>query len=762
MEAPPPAKRLRLSMACNTCRRRKVKCDAEYPKCHNCRVRNDDCVTEDAKQPGISIRREWVESQAVPQPLPTTRTHYSNEPTAATTFHVDERRQSCTSQRNGDGIDQGALGNVRNTQIASPSSPLPSTSSASGVSNSASLCTSHAQQPFHVSINLDHSTSRLKVMGGSSTQTLAKSLDLYFKSANARPMSDHFMYGMRHAEEFPPPRFPTWQPLPDAATCNAYLDKFSLRFYSLYPIFHLGQFRNDVKQLMAADRLEGIPAEQVPVLASAYLVMSLCADEGSRKSTNDGDRYLKAAAGLLGHVVFMPYLASVQCLLMFTIVFRGRNQEGVGWETLGIAIRISHTLGLHRSSYLASSPASPFQTQEDKTLFARLWAICCTLEKTIQMETGRPSAIPNLEQDPAWTTQDYPQDDGFLWWSLGLANFQHAIGQHIYGHKPGTRSASQLLSDTARLDQDLLAWTNAVPVQYRPGTEILCSNSDFHYAAFLSIQYNQALIALHRAALIAPVAEFQAEVSIHCQDNPSHYRLKNGQSICVNSARAIARLTIELEDRGINSRVLNVAPCLLACVVLAIYLMKTSSPRTQGADLELLKACAQLTFEHCQDSGMDSRFAQGILSISDQVAWHIKNMSDRPLPRRDSTASRLHASIAQTNNIDMNTTQIASQRTSIQTSTMPTLTTRPSSSGPQDSPTFPLDHSNKEATTYTRCRPSELTEDGPLLGEEDTEQFQRAGEEAMPFSGLNIEELWNWMLAEDTGMPSFSNDPSIL
>ncbi|KAL6355865.1 hypothetical protein LRP88_09448 [Fusarium phalaenopsidis] len=244
-----------------------VKCDAEYPKCHNCRVRNDDCVTEDAKQPGVSIRREWVESQAVLQPL-ATRTQNITEANGATTLRVDERRQSSASQRNGDGIGQGGHGNVRNTRVASPSSPLPSTSSASGVSNSASLCTSHAQQPFDVSINLDYSTSRLKVMGGSSTQTLSKSRDLFFKSANARPMSDHFMYGMRHAEEFPPPRFPIWQPLPDTATCNAYLDTFSSRFYSLYPIFDLGQFRNDVKQLMVVDRLEGIPAEKVPVLAS--------------------------------------------------------------------------------------------------------------------------------------------------------------------------------------------------------------------------------------------------------------------------------------------------------------------------------------------------------------------------------------------------------------------------------------------------------------------------------------------------------------
>lgn len=40
----------RLSLACNTCRKRKVRCDAGQPKCGNCTVRNETCETTDLRR----------------------------------------------------------------------------------------------------------------------------------------------------------------------------------------------------------------------------------------------------------------------------------------------------------------------------------------------------------------------------------------------------------------------------------------------------------------------------------------------------------------------------------------------------------------------------------------------------------------------------------------------------------------------------------------------------------------------------------------
>lgn len=50
-------KRLRTSVACETCRKRKLKCDAGKPSCSACRRRDIGCVYEQGRhtQPGRSV-----------------------------------------------------------------------------------------------------------------------------------------------------------------------------------------------------------------------------------------------------------------------------------------------------------------------------------------------------------------------------------------------------------------------------------------------------------------------------------------------------------------------------------------------------------------------------------------------------------------------------------------------------------------------------------------------------------------------------------
>lgn len=45
-------KPIRLALACNQCRKRKVRCDAQQPSCRNCSVRGDVCETSDPRKPG--------------------------------------------------------------------------------------------------------------------------------------------------------------------------------------------------------------------------------------------------------------------------------------------------------------------------------------------------------------------------------------------------------------------------------------------------------------------------------------------------------------------------------------------------------------------------------------------------------------------------------------------------------------------------------------------------------------------------------------
>jgi len=557
----PPAKRPRLSMACNECRRRKVKCDTDVPRCQNCRLRNDVCTTTDPKRPSVSIAREWVEQTDV------SKTSQAGQNTAGRSIMLSQ------------------------SPVAMPAAKQNTTYSPHSLAASGSLTdnksTSPAQQPYDMAFNMDHSTDRIKMMGASSSQCLMKSLDVYLESAHIQSQSGNFRHGMRQVEEMEIPLIGSLPALPEAGRCDKYIAAFFDRIHPLYPLFDIDKTKDAIKLFASMHDFHTLTHDRVPLLVAAYLIISIGADEEAGQLTTDGTKYLVAAASLAGHIVLVPYLPTVQALLLFTIVYRGRNKDGVGWQMLGIAIRIAYTLGLHRHSAKNPSIEHGVQIRSKQLFHARIWAICCSLEMLMQLESGRPSMIHNVDRDHMMAADQHPRGHDFLQWHMGLAQHQSLISHHIYGHRPGDRTGREILSDTARLDRSLLSWAGEIPEEFRPGNDLFCSPHEFHIAALLSIQYFQTVIALHRAALISPASIFLSEVANHSFDDSSRLRLQAGEAICVSSARSIARLAIELSDRKIQSRILNAGPPLLACIVLGISLMKNPVSRMIAADLEV-------------------------------------------------------------------------------------------------------------------------------------------------------------------------------
>ncbi|KAL4990707.1 hypothetical protein BDW68DRAFT_185450 [Aspergillus falconensis] len=711
MDRPPPTKRPRLSMACNTCRQRKVKCDAEYPKCRNCRVRNQECVTTDPQRPGCPGFREWLE---VPEKeKEKARADALSDQTSGDTASVDAQVAAV--------MDTHAVGDRHNPDL--------------GVEDEGNEA-SPVRQPFETSVNTEQGTNRTKILGGSSSQCLAKSLDVYFKACRMEPVSGFFRHGMRRAEELDIPLALMLPELPEAGRRKEYASVYRSRIDPLYPIF-------DLTTLSAT-----ISRDDVPVLVSAYLLIK------------DGEKYLHAAASLLAHIIVVPYLPTVQALLLFTIAYRGRNQEGLAWQTLGIAIRIAYTLGLHRPQ---KPPTNDLHTQ--------IWATCCSLEKVMQLASGWPTLIP----DDLMAHPDFLHPNRrFLQWHLGLANYQGSISRHLYSYRstsrPGAegsanRTVRQILLDTASLDNALQCWASKIPSDQRPGSDLLTSSSDFHILAFLSIEYHGSMIALHRAALIAPRSKIEEE-----------HRLTHGESICANSARAIARLSIELQDHGADSALIPAGTAGLACIALAIWLMKHPGSRLRETDLALLKGCllyCSTRFKQCKfdrrgrlegftaaaagagegtpKSRLEHRsHADGRLDTARYASGHLPTpltSSYGPVtPTQDGPAHR----DAQINGI----TSTLSQRTpSAYSFSNARFSVHDQQNGsgfantlhadwPQPLPTNDL---SIDANASTNTANAFLDIPGPRTGDSSS-----GLDEVFPFEGFNVEELWNWMLYFDS------------
>ncbi|KAL4863073.1 hypothetical protein BDV12DRAFT_206826 [Aspergillus spectabilis] len=747
MDRPPPTKRPRLSMACNICRQRKVKCDAEYPKCRNCRVRNQVCLTTDPQRPSCPGVREWLE---VPdKPLSTAATTEQNIPEEGVqrTAPVPEQH----AQTSGLPIDEEA-------EIGAENEVSP------------------VRQPFDTSVNTEQGTNRTKILGGSSSQCLAKSLDVYFKAARLKPISGLFRHGMRHAEELDLALALMLPDLPDPDRRERFLSVYRSRVHPLYPIFNLSIISGSIEQLAELSNFKTLSRDDVPLLVSAYLIMGVGMDEEAQCPTEEGERYLHAAASLLAHIIVVPYLPAVQALLLLTIAYRGHNQEGLAWQTLGIAIRIAYTLGIHRPS---SSKLPRDNTSPNQELQTRIWAVCCCFEKLMHLASGWPTLIPeDLMTNPSTFIST---EDRFLRWHLGLAAYQGNISHHLYSYRPSTRSVRQILVDTARLDRGLLSWANQIPSELRPGNDIICSNDEFHIIAFLSIEYHGAMIALHRAALIAPKHKIEEEVMKHCPEDPSRYRLANGESVCVNSARAIAKLSIELQDRGSDSCLIPAGTAGLACIALAIYLMKHPASRLQAIDMQLLKACLAYSSTRFAQCNIDPRYIEGLAVIYEQLQVRLEGQATMesifgsPMRRQDSFNHHGTGAPLATGTTGKQTTNghsighlptpssyepatpvaagFDSERIIPGTGTASASCRAHSFSHPVSGRRIGIhnDWTQPAHHEHTHNIPLDQTGDTYLNGISGANPSDIPGNvEVFPFEGFNVEDLWNWMLYFDS------------
>lgn len=610
---------------------------------------------------------------------------------------------------------------------------------------------SPVHQPHDMVFNRDHSSDRMKMMGASSWTCLTRTLNLYLRRAGLQPVSPYFDHGLQHAEELHVPLVLSLSALPPAEARLRYTNIYFDRIHRLWPLFDIDKMKAKIDHFAAMPNLQSIQPDQIPQLVSAYLIMSLGADEESQGLTHDGDVYLQAACGLVGYTLLIAYLPSVQSLLLLTIAFRGRNKDGLAWLIVGVAIRVAQSIGLHRFSVVKPSQDHPITRKYEQLFHARIWGIACCLDKVMSIESGRPSPIGSVDKDQMMGSEQSPPGLNYLEWNMGIAEIQASISDHIYGYNVGTRTSRQLLLDTARLDKSLLDWSNQLPVEYHPSNELSCADEDFHIAAHLSIQYHQAMIALHRAALIAPTTQFEAEVMRQCPDEPSKYRLKGGETICVKSARSIARLMMELADKRLESRIITAGPAMLACIVIAIHLAKNPGARMQAADLELLKACAAHIREQYLKSGQSPTFAQGVVAIYGEVGKYVSIMRG-PASGTDTMPQGNSSSTHSSNAPPFNATEAAADEN---------IVARPENQSARDS-TGGADWSDQlrpssavipgmsalSATgsgSRTQAQTFGFQSNGVFWSNSDHIQDD-VGSQPLPFDDFNVEDLWNWML----------------
>lgn len=326
--------------------------------------------------------------------------------------------------------------------------------------------TSASQPPLyndmHSAVNEDDKYLRKKFVGASSLQVFAQWVDLVLVShGSTERLSDGFRFGMRHAEEFDLPlsvTLPSFSTLGDIGPC---VDVFMQRINPLYPFVdeeYLSQIYNKFK---SKSEFSQISRTDVAELATFYAVLSVGIAELNGCDNSEGKALLDAAYSLLAHIISYPYLSSIQALGVIALSVRGRLRDGAASQIVGQAVRIAHSIGLHRSDISSTDPHA--------ALYERVWCACYCLEKNLQFDSGRMSEISGdfngLGLIATWDAQPH-----FSRALLGLSQIQNRVSQEIFSVNGIQKSPQELLPILAEVDAELTVWTDSVSeiIRYGP------------------------------------------------------------------------------------------------------------------------------------------------------------------------------------------------------------------------------------------------------------------------------------------------------
>ncbi|SPO27208.1 uncharacterized protein UTRI_10326 [Ustilago trichophora] len=519
-----------------------------------------------------------------------------------------------------------------------------------------------------VVVHTDGSPHRLKVLGGSSLQCLFKFTDVSLAGYGYDATAPLFRHGMTQSDEFEMPLFPALPNLPPEPLLSRCIDAFFNRVWPLFPAVDRDNVRADASYFLNlqseastssmdanATLQSKVQASRVPNLVVLYAI--ICIGMGELPPSDpmlttchhSRTSYLTASYSLHSHLSALPYLVSVQALLLLALSLRSCGKDGQSWYITGLAIRLAVSLGLQKNvatERLAQQQKIRPHLMHDYCLERRLWWSCYSLERLLQLECGRASSINtsydymsidshlNIQPYPtgsAWQpsgqapssqdgnrTEDGEEADAghaaernrinlFTAW-VSLASIMGQISDRFYNYRFG--HATEMLGETARLAQSLTMWETTLPENLNSQSSSfgIQSGHDQVLAVFLAQQFYYAQIAVLRVAILFPQQGFRREVQKRTPELPEIKRLLGAASQCMSAARGLITLTLQTVDAGLHSTLIGAPQTFMASVVVALNTLRSPRSRLARSDMELLNSATSYVEGCYEEWGYPSAF----------------------------------------------------------------------------------------------------------------------------------------------------------
>ncbi|KAJ9142983.1 hypothetical protein NKR23_g6727 [Pleurostoma richardsiae] len=232
------------------------------------------------------------------------------------------------------------------------------------------------------------------------------------------------------------------------------------------------------------------------------------------------------------------------------------------------------------------------------------WSIYC-FEKLFAFELGRPSIICDQDCDQEMPETDFSSEDNgtpdFFRINISFAKLISTINQDgLRARKlednADNKNIEPAIHDKVRFTGEsvllLMKWANSLPEGYRPNSHIICDPATLSLAAFISLQYNNALVKLTQNSILVSEKATRHAVDIVAKDQPWNNVIRNGRSIAANAARSQVRLILETAEQSLSPALTSLSTLLSALYVLAVQLVTIPRSRLASSDLSLIENTA--------------------------------------------------------------------------------------------------------------------------------------------------------------------------
>ncbi|KAJ5638789.1 hypothetical protein N7528_001179 [Penicillium herquei] len=588
----------RPAKACNTCRRKKVKCDGKRPNCSSCMIFNLPCGFEDAGKNSSRTKKTYVEEleQRIKEMEDQLQRLRPNEKSPRQTTQDRQSPGLAASPIRNDRVhhtEPRAEGHILHGS-QSPDDEVPQSEREASNPPSYFLRMHDGKMRFFgASAGLDLPNSE------EANRRMAKKSNVGWECAARRSTSKWALTNWIPRILQDSFEYRTTLPLPPREATLTLVNEFLTNFNHTLPLVD----DTSLKRLLEK-QFSWNPDDSPSSWALLNVGIAFSYRERAQVSSDASGDWQRS----LGHVrnalnvlvdLFMRNadLAAVQGLLGLALYFQGTPNAQAQFMLAASAMRLSHSIGLHRN---ATSGFTPAEIEERRRTF---W-ISFILDAEISLRVGRPPVQDMEDYNTPLPAESPPDGRGIIsinGTSINLfrllaefATLQRRTYRCIQSAVMSRQSKETALKSAQACEQGLLSWRSSIPDSFR--AEHIFASEPNHF--------NQHLLRLHLAyySCYANLRQFSILASSFLTKNPQEpptdvdKYIKELRLRAIDSARSALSLLPYVRLLGSNCRWNVIYFFSAACVTLASEIRSHSAHQQSKDDLSLIhEATAFLT-----------------------------------------------------------------------------------------------------------------------------------------------------------------------